>query len=133
MNITDTQAITFDSNDILSGIEHSTVTNPSRIYFPTAGSYLFIASGMFAPNGIVNIWPRINGVDVPSSNSKFSSTGYVILTVPYNLHINAGDYVEFIQAVAYAGDGIIAIPASTNPTIPATPSIILTINKVSDM
>src|SRR5512135_3043917 len=63
--------ITFNTQDIISGITHSTVTNPSRITIPTAGVYLVTFSAIgksTAVNKVLEIWLAVDGTNVPRSN-----------------------------------------------------------------
>ena len=75
------------------------------------------------------MWPRINGVDVPDSNSQIQIQGNdaeQLVTVGYFFDLKAGDYVEIMFAVNDTTVQMDYFPASA--FYPAIPSIILTVS-----
>jgi hypothetical protein len=140
-------AVTFNTNEFPGSI--SIVSN-SRITFGEKGIYLFNYSLAFTnPTNDaqdIDIWYRYKGTDIANSNSKFSiparkSTGnnsYLIAVTPYTINIVAdNDYVELMFRVTDATvtlEHLAAVAAApgVTPAIPATPSVILTIQFVSD-
>ena len=132
------RVITLNSNDEVHLITHSTVTDPSRIVVQLAGGYLVTTSlqlGSTSGSGTVDIWLRLNGSDLAGSNSRSfltAASDLRILTVTFVLTLAANDYIEFVEASSNVNAGVTAFGAATLPTRPATPSIIVTINKVSD-
>lgn len=131
-------AITFNTNDLISGITHSTTVNPSRIQIDQAGSYLitFSAIGKSAvANKSLDIWLKVDGVNVANSNtvSRFvGSANERIITVTYIYTFTASQYFELYMASNDTGTHLLATGTQTNPTRPACPSIIITVNKVSN-
>lgn len=129
--------ITFDTNEALSNITHSTSVNPSRITVDKAGTYLITYSVVWsagAPNAHVSIWLRVNGSDVPRTNTVIETplSGESMMTVTYLYTFTAGQYFELVaNSQDTANTQILATAAGTTPTTPASPSIILTINKIS--
>jgi len=140
-------AVTFNTNEFPGSI--SIVSN-SRITFGEKGIYLFNYSLAFTnPTNDaqdIDIWYRYKGTDIANSNSKFSiparkSTGnnsYLIAVTPYTINIVAdNDYVELMFRVTDATvtlEHLAAVAAApgVTPAIPATPSVILTIQFISD-
>lgn len=139
-------ALTYSSTDFPDGI--SVVSN-SRITFAKQGIYLLTYSVQVqnTTNDAqdIDFWLRYEGTDVANSNSRFSmparkSTGsnsYLIAVTPIMVDIVAdGDYVEIMWHVTDTGVSIQALPAVTysagvTPAIPATPSVILTVQHIS--
>ncbi len=86
----------------------------------------------------IEIWFRKNGVDIPNSNSKWSVPnshggvdGHLIAALNFYTDLAPGDYLEIMW---YANDSALSLqtlPASTSPTRPAIPSVIMTASYVS--
>lgn len=124
-------AITFNTTDVSSGVYIGSPT--SRIYVDEPNIYNFLFSIQLdkttGGTGIFWVWPRINGVDVPNSNSQVQIQGNnaeQLVTVGYFFQLNAGDYVEIMYAVNDTSVQIEAFPASA--FYPSVPSIILTVS-----
>jgi len=124
-------AITFNTTDVTNGVYLGSPT--SRIYVDEPSIYNFIFSIQLdktsGGTGIFWVWPRINGVDVPDSNSQVQLQGNnaeQLVTVGYFFDLNAGDYVEIMYAVSDTSVQVEAFPASA--FYPAIPSIILTVS-----
>jgi hypothetical protein len=87
----------------------------------------------------VNIWLRINGADVPDTNTYVSmdnQSSYAIAALNYVLKLNANDVIELrMSAIGTTGVLLEYVPAILSPpaTIPepAVPSIILTVTQVA--
>lgn len=116
------------------------VTNSSRITFDYAGTYnvqfsaqLDRASGSGTAD--VDIWPSINGDDVPDSNTRVTMSGpasqsKTVAAWNWYLTVTAGQYVELRWSTT---DNRIILhheDAQTGPTRPAIPSIIVTATRV---
>jgi len=133
-----TNNVTFNSNDQLVGITHSTASNTSQIWIQSAGAYLITFSAVAmssAPNKHIDIWFRKNGTDVARSNTHYELqlSGENLVTVTNIQQLLAGEYIELVWASTDdANMKLLATNAATTPTRPASPSVILTINKVSD-
>jgi hypothetical protein len=87
-------------------------------------------------NDDADIWLRYNGVDVPNSN------GIVTLIGNNGKSITAWNFVQTMTASSYcqiywsSGDSnltILAVGTQSSPTRPATPSIIVTVDKISSI
>ncbi len=139
-------AVTYTSTDFPDGI--SVVSN-SRITFAKQGIYLLTYSIQFENDNntteTVDIWLRYEGTDVANSNSRFSlpprkSVGVpstLIAVTPIMVDITAdGDYVEIMWhpsdlAVTLENYPAVSYSAGVTPAIPATPSVILTVQHIS--
>jgi hypothetical protein len=124
-------AITFNTTDVSNGVFLGTPT--SRITVDTDGIYNFLFSIQIdktsGGTGIFWVWPRINGVDVPDSNSQVRIQGNdaeQLVTVGYFFDLNSNDYVEIMFAVSDTSVQLEAFPASA--FYPSIPSIILTVS-----
>lgn len=123
--------ITFNNTDVSFGVYLGSPT--SRVYVDTPAIYNFLFSIQLdktsGGTGIFWVWPRINGVDVPNSNSQVQIQGNnaeQLVTVGYFFDLKAGDYVEIMYAVNDVSVQVEAFPASA--FYPAIPSIILTVS-----
>lgn len=125
------QAITFNTTDVTRGVFIGTPS--SRVYVDTEGVYNFLYSIQLdktsGGTGIFWVWPRINGIDVPDSNSQVQIQGNnaeQLVTIGYFFELKAGDYVEIMFAVNDVSVQVEYFPASA--FYPAVPSIILTVS-----
>lgn len=132
-------------------VASTTITGdlPSKITVDQSGIYNLQFSAQFVntTNDVqeIDIWFRINGTDVPNSNSQFGiparkSTGTASRTIAamnFFLELQAGDYVEIMWRVSDSGVYLEHFPAvvasGTTPAIPATPSVIATMTFVSNL
>lgn len=135
------QAVTFDTTDLALGFSRGTPT--SRIVASTSGFYNFqfsaqISSGSASAKNVW-IWPRVNGTDVPNSNSKVSISGAgtsMVASWNWPLSLAANDYFELVFATDDIDVQFAAETAETGATggatfaRPAVPSIILTVTQV---
>ena len=134
-------AITFNTTDFAKGFSRGTPT--SRIVASASGLYNFqfsvqLSSGSSSAKKIW-IWPRVNGTDVPNSNSEVTvAANNAAEVVGWNwaLSLNANDYFEIMYAVDDTNVQIVATAATTGAVgtatfaRPAVPSIILTVTQV---
>lgn len=125
------KAITFNTTDVTRGVFLGTPS--SRVIVDTEGVYNFLFSIQLdktsGGTGIFWVWPRINGVDVPNSNSQVQIQGNnaeQLVTVGYFFELKANDYVEIMFAVNDITVQVDSFPASA--FYPAIPSIILTVS-----
>lgn len=133
-------AVTLNTTDYAVGVS---VVSSSQITVRSAGVYNIQFSIQFTNANVaiqdVDIWFRKNGTDVAGSNSKFSVPnshggvdGHLIAALNYYIQLAAGDYIQLMWATTSTNVTIEQIPTQTTPTRPATPSAILTINKVDE-
>lgn len=131
------QAITFNTTDISNGISRGSPT--SRIVCTNAGLYNFQFSAQFnsksASGKTIYIWPRINGTDVSNSSTVVTISGSnTKLVASWNFHLTltAAQYFELIMASDSTDVEMYHQVAQTSPfTMPAVPSIILTVNQIN--
>jgi hypothetical protein len=121
-----------------------TGTQNSRIEFAEAGVYNIQFSVQFTNTDTqihdTDIWLRRNGVDVDNSNSQFSVPnkhggvdGHLIAALNFFVQVAVDDYIELIWATQSNSVTIDYLPAQTSPTRPATPSVVVTAARVSDV
>ena len=124
-------AVTFNSTDLTNGVYLGTPT--SRVYVDTPGIYNFDTSFQLDKTaggvGLLYLWFRLNGVDVPNSASQIRIQGNnaeIFSSLNYFFDLNAGDYVEIMYSVDDLSIQLLAeVAAAPHPGIP---SIILTVS-----
>jgi hypothetical protein len=142
-SVTAPQVVALEKDYDVEGMIHSLTTGGglynSRVYVPTSGSYEIIFSGIAkettADKTHIDVWFRVNGTDVVDSNTRVElATKEVEMTVAVSIIIdmNGGDYVEAITC----GDSLTlswlyTAASAANPVRPATPSVIMTVKKIS--
>lgn len=109
----------------------------SKVFVSQTGIYNFQFSAQLdktaGGKGLVYIWPRINGVNVPDSTTKVSiqgSTDEVVAAWNFLLVMEAGDYFELAWQSSLTDVIILAEAAASN--YPGIPSIILTATWISN-
>jgi hypothetical protein len=133
-------AVTLNTTDYAVGVA---VVSNSRVTVRSAGVYNIQFSFQFVniDNAIqdVDIWFRKNGTNIAGSNSKFSvpnrhggTDGHLIAALNYYLQMAANDYVELMWATTSTDVSLEHLATQTSPTRPATPSAIVTINKIDE-
>jgi len=121
-----------------------TGTTPSKITLADAGVYNIQFSIQLTNSGAnvnaASIWVRQNGVDIPNSNGDVSvpakhgvTDGRLIVAWNYFIEAAADDYVELMWSTQDSDISIQHIATQSSPTRPATPSVILTVARVSDI
>lgn len=128
--VTTPYPMTLNATDISFGVHVGLPT--SRVYLDTEGIYNFQFSAQLAKTtgglGLIHIWPRVNGIDIPDSATKIRLQGNDAETVAawnFVLQVNAGDYFELIWNTDDTNCQILASAASS--PVPAIPSVILTV------
>jgi hypothetical protein len=109
----------------------------SRIVVPKGGTYETNWSVQLDQSGggnhLVQVWPRINGIQVPDSNSSITVQGPNGETIPfvsYIFELNANDYIEFEWTAA--DSGVIASYVPATGSYPAIPSIISSVKIIGE-
>jgi hypothetical protein len=130
--------MTLNTTDISNGV--SIVAN-SQITVSTAGLYNLQFSAQVdrtsgSGNDTIDIWLRKQGVDVSNTNGRVTISGGVnaAKVIPSWNHfvlLNAGEYVELVYSVTDIQVQLIYQTANLTTPHPATPSLIVTINKIS--
>jgi hypothetical protein len=134
---TNSYPIRFNTTEDSYGIH---IVNLTNITFDHSGDYLIELSAIFlvttGQNKHVNIWIRKNGVDIPRSNTiaEFPAANVeTVITVPFIVDFHANDYLSVVWAADSTAVQLYSTAAKTNPIIPETPSIILTVSKISEI
>lgn len=112
------------------------VQDGSKIVVPYDGTYNFEFSAQVAKSsanaGTAYFWARINGVDVPNSNTAVivqGSSAAAVAAWNFMLYLNSGDFFQLMWA-ADATD--IYLEHNPSPTVgPAIPSVIFSVDMVS--
>lgn len=125
--------VTFNQNDEIQGLTHSTVANTGSITVNKTGVYAIFAGAQIgktsgASTVISDMWIRVNNIDVANSNVRNSikqADDTKVLINTSGILLNNGDYVHIMQSVdtISVGAGMIATVPVGEPIIP---SIILT-------
>jgi hypothetical protein len=123
----------FNSTDYSNGV--SIVSN-SRITLDYTGIYNLQFSAQLnkstASKSTVDIWLRKNGTDISNTNTSVALAGSDARTVAawnFFVGVTAGDYLQLMWATDNTNSNILYEAA--NSIHPATPSIILTVNKIN--
>jgi hypothetical protein len=128
-------AMTFNTVDLSSGVTRGTPT--SRIYVDTLNVYNVQFSAQVDKTaggvGLVWIWLRKNGVNVPDSAGQIRIQGNnaeVLAAWNYIVELNAGDYIELMWEVD--STSVILLAEAASAVHPSVPSVILTVtNNIS--
>ena len=133
-------AMLFNTTDIADGV---TLSSGSRLTIPSTGIYdlQFSAQLKNTDNAQheVDIWFRINGVDVPNSNTRVTVParksagiqGYSVAAWNIFLSMTASQYIEIMWLPSSTLVTLEYAPSSASPAYPATPSIIATVQQVA--
>lgn len=113
---------------------------PSRITFVYGGTYNIQFSAQFhhtsggGAGNTVNIWFRLNGIDVPNSDTRLtvpSNAPYVVAAWNFVQTVSATNYLEIMWATDNASIVVEYEPAGTTPFAhPAIPSVIITAQQI---
>jgi hypothetical protein len=131
--VTSSVVITFDTNEMLNEISHT--ANTSQITLQKAGVYrIEVTAQLNGAAADLSVWVRKNGIDLPRSNHRATLVNVLeYVTLSFSL-LDAGvigDYYEFVQASTDVSAGLVSVGSQVTPTIPVTPSIVVSINKIS--
>jgi hypothetical protein len=140
--ITSENIVTYNRIIFSDGIN---VENNSRITFAYPGQYLITIRFQFANRGNAaaefEIWAKNSGVNYPLSNTRFdiparkseSVFSHVTANISGIFTVTNGEYLEMAWWSDEADVVIESYAAGTNPTRPAIPSVILTVNFLSKL
>jgi hypothetical protein len=123
-------AITFNTIDLSVGVTRGTPT--SRIYVDRPNVYNVQFSAQLDKTsggvGLVWIWLRKNGVNVPDSAGQIRIQGNsseILAAWNYVIQLNAGDYIELMWEVD--DTSVILLAEAASAVHPSVPSVILTV------
>ena len=140
---TSANVMELETTDISNGITVELNSDPSpiktQITFAKTGVYNIQFSAQFARTGgtgfsTASIWLSKNGTNIAGTNGQVNipqSGGKAIASWNYVLNITAAEYLELYWASSDTGLTLEATATQTNPTRPATPSIIVTVTQVA--
>lgn len=117
------------------------IVSGNRMTFANAGIYNIEFSLQFVNTDTsihnVNVWFRLNGVDIADSNTQVSIPnshggiqGAQCLSLNWMGKFNAADYVQLYWQAESTAISISTLGAGTTPTTPVTPGVILTAQQV---
>lgn len=112
---------------------------PTRITVPVSGVYSFdVSPQMLHTGGMttqVDFWGRIDGTDVPRSNTSFEMGNNNNRQCPFiqlDLYMNAGQYFEWVFYSSGPNTSLEYFPAVVGPpAIPETPSVIVNVKWIA--
>lgn len=136
---TEAYAMTYNTTVLSNGVE---IVDNSKITVTAAGIYNIQFSAQLenpdSQEHDVEIWLSKNGINVTESSTMVyvpakhgSIDGHVAAAWNFFVELSRNDYVELMW---HAGSTLVRIPhraATTNPTRPSVPSVILTVNLMS--
>jgi hypothetical protein len=131
-------AMTFNTEYFSSGVS---VLSNSQITVDTDGIYNLQFSAQLdrvSTSGVdkIDIWFRTQGVDVPNTNTSVTISGsanQAKLVASWNIYLQltAGQYVEIMYSVSDLQIKLLAQNENLLVPHPATPSVIVTIEKIN--
>lgn len=119
---------------------NATFSRPTQLWVTNSGTYMITFSAVLrgpAGGGTISLWLRKGGTDVPRTRTDqifAGTTSQTTMTVNFFQNVGAPDFFELVAASHNATPPTIEASAAnpTGYTAPAMPSIIVTINRVSD-
>lgn len=127
----------FTYNSVISEFQITRGTPTSKIYFTNTGLYNIQFSAQLDKTGgsasAVYIWPRVNGVNLPNSATKIVIDGpnsEIVAAWNFVLVLQANDYFEL--AWQSSDTDVVIREEAASGNVPEIPSIILTVNWVSN-
>jgi len=145
---TNPTVITFNTQDAIAGITHSTTVNPGEITIVTEGVYFIapqpqVGKTSGATKTDFDVFMQVDRgsgfVDEPNSNIKLTIKDSDITDVivsAIGMSLNVGDKIRVMQRISSSsvGMGLKATAAEIGPpTIPATPAIILDMHRIGGL
>lgn len=135
--ITSTTTAYVATYDTTEDAEGGIYISGSKIYVAESGDYQILFSPQFTSSSSssvqADIWLRINGVDVPRSNTRLTLQGNpneVSTTIPFIADLNVGDYIEVAYSATSTAITLRSFSGLTNPTRPNIPAVITTISLI---
>jgi hypothetical protein len=129
-------AMTFNTTDASNGVSRGSPT--SRLVVDEQGVYNIQFSAQLdkksGATGIIHIWLRKNGTDVPNTASKIAIQGTaaeVVAAWNFIIQLEPSNYVELMWAVD--DTDVVLMAASATSNWPAVPSVICTVTQVNNL
>lgn len=139
INILNPQIVNISTIDDNYGVH---IINRQNITFDQTGDYqltfmplLYVTSGN---NKHIEFWIRKNSVDVPWSNTRIELAAQQIeyaqsITYQFDINNTATDLIQIYWWSDSTNSQILTVTGLTNPTRPNIPSVLLNIQKVSEI
>jgi hypothetical protein len=131
------RAMNLDTTVLSNGVtvEDDISNYPTQITVSEDGVYnLAFSAQVYRSTGgsdaDLDIWIKVNGVDVPFSNTKITlkaNAKYVVAAWNFFVPLLADDYVQIMWM---HDDSIELVIHDATSTTPATPSVIVTVNRI---
>ena len=132
--------------DIADTFEANGVSlSSNKIVFNNIGTYEIIFSIQYKNTSSaqenIYIWFRKNGVDIPDSSSVFtisqrksgSIPSHLIAVTPFIATLAASDFIEIYWHCGNTAVTVETFTTHSNPTIPDTPGVIITVKQVTNV
>jgi hypothetical protein len=116
--------------DVSIDEETKMVVEQDGIYNVQFSAQIYRTSGGTTQH--VDIWYRVNGVDIDNSNTKITIANnghFLVASWNFFIRLNSGDYVEIMWATT--ANTIELIYENGSSIHPAIPSVIATINRIN--
>ena len=134
-SITEAYSLSAETTDFSSGVS---VVDGCKFQVASGGTFNFQFSAVFQkPQGgsieYVSLWLAKNGSNIAWSNTDVSMANnneYVIAAWNFVEEMNAGDYLELKWRTSTLDMVCSFIGTQSNPTRPATPSVIVTLTQI---
>jgi hypothetical protein len=130
-NVSGVNIMSANTTDIPDGV---IIVNKTRFTPQASGVYNLQFSAQIEKDAAVDrtigIFLRKNGQDVPNSNTEVGLAGSVSRSVAawnFLIPLASGEYAELAWYSSENSMRLAALPSGTNPTHPATPSVIVTV------
>lgn len=124
-----------ETTDFSNGV---TLLDNSKFIVASAGTYNLQFSSVFkkVQGGtieFISIWVKVNGNEVPWSNTDISMANnneLIVAAWNFLLELNGGDYVELVWSSTTDQMEMLAISPQVLPSRPGTPSVIITLTQI---
>jgi hypothetical protein len=126
--------ITLSNTDDANGVY---IDEDSHIHFQNAGTYdtqfsaQFFYDSVDSAELVVDLWIKLNGVDLPESAGRITlsvDSPYIVAGWDYLLSVDADDYIEFMWTST--NTNIVLHREVANATHPGIPSMIISVMQV---
>jgi hypothetical protein len=132
--------VTFNNEDVKQALVHSTSVESSKVKMTSAGTYLITFSAIADLTGTtakrLSIWLAVDGENVANSNTVCqlpNASTETLVVVSFINTFTENQYFELIMHGDDTGLRLVTTAATSGPPPrPASPSIILTVNKIAD-
>lgn len=132
---TSVNKMTYNVTDLSNGV---TIVSNSRITIANSGTYNIQFSAQFdktdGGDDSAQVWLMKNGSNVANTNTELTlhaQDGKAVAAWNFFVQAAAGDYFELAWHSSDTAMFINYIAAASNPTRPAIPSVILTVNQIA--